>query len=122
MKIAVTSQNYRTVTNHAGKCRKYIIYEIDEANHANEIERLNLPQDLAFTNFRGESHPLDQVNVLLSLSFGREFLRKMKDRGITASIAKSDVIIEAIESYLKNGQTLPVFDCDTADESSCSCH
>ncbi|OIN87492.1 MAG: hypothetical protein AUJ12_01830 [Alphaproteobacteria bacterium CG1_02_46_17] len=122
MKIAVTSQNYRTVTNHAGKCRKYIIFEVDSGNHINEIDRLNLPQDLAFTNFRGESHPLDEVDALLSLSFGREFHKKMKDRGITASIAKSDVIMEAIESYLKNGQTLPVFDSTAADEDSCSCH
>ena len=28
MKIAVTSQNRKTITGHAGKCRKFWIYEI----------------------------------------------------------------------------------------------
>ena len=29
MKIAVTSQNRKTVTGHAGKCRKFWIYEVE---------------------------------------------------------------------------------------------
>ncbi|MEW8693532.1 MAG: nitrogen fixation protein, partial [Candidatus Thiodiazotropha endolucinida] len=27
MKIAVTSQNFRTITQHAGKTRRFLIYE-----------------------------------------------------------------------------------------------
>lgn len=30
MKIAVTSQNRKTITEHAGKCRKFWIDEIDD--------------------------------------------------------------------------------------------
>ena len=30
MKIAVTSQNRRTITEHAGKCRKFWVYDIEQ--------------------------------------------------------------------------------------------
>ncbi|MFA7276699.1 MAG: NifB/NifX family molybdenum-iron cluster-binding protein [Pseudobdellovibrionaceae bacterium] len=122
MRIAVTSQNFKTVTNHAGKCRKYIIYEV-EAGGIHEVERLSLPQELAFSNFCGESHPLDGVNVLLSLSFGKGFLEKMKHRNITASLTRTNDIEDAIIDFVKNGQILPEFNNqDCSDEHSCSCH
>ncbi len=30
MKIAVTSQNRKTITDHAGKCRKFWLFDIDD--------------------------------------------------------------------------------------------
>jgi predicted Fe-Mo cluster-binding NifX family protein len=30
MKIAVTSQNRKTITSHAGKCRKFWVYEVED--------------------------------------------------------------------------------------------
>ncbi|MEW8525962.1 MAG: hypothetical protein AB2552_23275 [Candidatus Thiodiazotropha endolucinida] len=45
MKIAVTSQNYRTITQHAGKTRRFLIYEQDpETGQAHELDCLNLPK------------------------------------------------------------------------------
>jgi hypothetical protein len=34
MKIAVTSQNRKTITSHAGKCRKFWVYEVEDAECA----------------------------------------------------------------------------------------
>ena len=36
MKIAITSQNKREITGHAGKCRKFWIYEINEGKISNK--------------------------------------------------------------------------------------
>ncbi len=36
MKIAVTSQNRKTITGHAGKCRKFWTYEIDHKEIVNK--------------------------------------------------------------------------------------
>ncbi len=46
MKVGVTSQNFRTITGHAGKTRRFIIYEADNEG-IKEVERLDLPKEMA---------------------------------------------------------------------------
>jgi hypothetical protein len=47
MKIAVTSQNRKTVTGHAAKCRKFWLYRI-EADQVEDKTLLELPKEQAF--------------------------------------------------------------------------
>lgn len=122
MKIAVTSQNFKTVTNHAGKCRKFIIFDVDENGSIQEVDRLSLPQELSFSNFCGDIHPLEGVHALLSLSFGTGFLEKARKRNIIASIAQTNHIEDAIRDFVQNGQVLPHFnESDHTDKHSCAC-
>ena len=46
MKIGVGSQNFRTITGHAGKTRRFLIYEAGQAG-IREIERLDLPKEMS---------------------------------------------------------------------------
>jgi len=39
MKVAVSSQNFRTVTAHAGKCRRFIVYELQPSGVPAEVAR-----------------------------------------------------------------------------------
>lgn len=39
MKIAVTSQNFRTVTAHAGKTRRFLVFDIPSGDSPREVER-----------------------------------------------------------------------------------
>lgn len=122
MKIAVTSQNFKTVTNHAGKARRFIIFQVSDTQEIKEIDRLDLEQDFAFCNFQGAAHPIDGVDVILSASFGDGFAQKMKKRGIIASVAQSSDIAEAIKQYLANGQTVPSTSPEEEhDHSGCGC-
>lgn len=107
MKIAVTSQNYKTVTNHAGKARRYIIFETNENGSPQEVERLDLPKEMSFSMLKEGSHPIDGVDVVLSGSFGDGFARRMSKRGIIASLAQTQDPVEAIKEYLTHGQKLP---------------
>ncbi len=66
MKIAICSQNFRTVTGHAGKTRRFLIYEGETAADLREADRLDLPKAMAMHNFHGVEHPLDTVDVLLT--------------------------------------------------------
>jgi predicted Fe-Mo cluster-binding NifX family protein len=47
MKIAITSQNRKTITGHAGKCRKFWVYEI-ENNQVLGRSLLELPMEQSF--------------------------------------------------------------------------
>jgi hypothetical protein len=48
MKIAVTSQNRKTITEHAGKCRKFWIYNIQNQQVIGKV-CLNCPWSKVFT-------------------------------------------------------------------------
>lgn len=66
MKIAVTSQDRKTITGHAGKCRKFWIYEIDDKTILKKsLLELTLDQSLHASQGAGP-HPLDGINVLIS--------------------------------------------------------
>lgn len=130
MKIAVTSQNFKTVTNHAGKARRFIVFDAQKGSEPVEVERLKLPKEQALHNCKeGEPHPIDIADVLISASFGAGFTRKMDKRGIAASLSDKEDPIDAVKQYLKEGARLPEDGCGDAsehkhehsDSHSCGC-
>ena len=67
MKIAITSQNRRTITEHAGKCRKFWVYAIEQGATTHK-ELLELPLEQSFhESSPQQAHPLDTVQVLLDV-------------------------------------------------------
>jgi len=83
MKIAVTSQNFRTVTGHAGRARRFIIYAVEADGEPREIDRLDLPREMAFHEFHGDDpHPIDGVDVVVTGGCGPGFPRRLAARGI----------------------------------------
>ncbi|MCW8959748.1 MAG: NifB/NifX family molybdenum-iron cluster-binding protein, partial [Gammaproteobacteria bacterium] len=71
MKIAVTSQNRREITGHAGRCRKFWIYEIEDRQIVDK-QLLELPKEQAFhESDPRQPHPLDDVTVLISGGMGQ---------------------------------------------------
>ncbi len=82
MKIGVTSQNFKTITGHAGKTRRFLIYSKNDQGKWVESERLNLPKEMSLHEFRGLKHPIEDVDILITAGCGDGFLRKMKSRGV----------------------------------------
>jgi len=83
MKIAVTSQNRKTITGHAGKCRKFWVYEI-EGNEPLKRTLIELAMDQSFHESKHAAHPLDDVNVLISGGMGQGLQFRLKQKGIQA--------------------------------------
>jgi predicted Fe-Mo cluster-binding NifX family protein len=103
MRIAVTSQNFRTVTGHAGRARRFIIFEAQADMPPAEVERLDLPKELAMHEFHGSgAHPLDGVDVILSESFGEGFAQRLAKRGILAVRTPETNPIDAVTAFLSN--------------------
>lgn len=84
MKIAVTSQNRKTVTGHAGKCRRFWIYEVKDCE-VKDRQLLELAIEETFhERHGGGAHPLDGINVLITGGMGDGLQRRLKQRGILA--------------------------------------
>ncbi|MGC9419074.1 MAG: NifB/NifX family molybdenum-iron cluster-binding protein [Rhodovulum sp.] len=85
MRIAVASQNFRTVTPHVGKTRRFLVYEAQPGEPAREIDRIDLPKGMALHDFHGEGdHPLYNMEAIIAGSVGAGFARRMAARGIEA--------------------------------------
>ena len=54
MKIAVTSQNFKSVTGHAGKSRRFIIFDVGTPCDSPEVVWLDLPMEMSFHEFSGD--------------------------------------------------------------------
>ncbi|QLH38703.1 MAG: nitrogen fixation protein [Defluviicoccus sp.] len=101
MKIAVTSQNYQTITPHAGRTRRFLVYEVSEGGEPIEIDRLDMPKEMAMHDFHGDGpHPLDAMDLIIAGSFGEGFAARMAQRGIT--IVATDLIdpVAAVKEFM----------------------
>ena len=105
MKIGVTSQNFRTITGHAGKTRRFLVYESLQ-DEIREIERLDLPKEMSMHEFRGDRHPLDALDVLIVGSSGQGFMRRMAAKGVRVVATSETDPLKAVSSVV-SGADLP---------------
>lgn len=82
MKIAVTSQNFKNVTGHAGESRRFMIFEVDAPCDVSAIAWLHLPAQMSFHVFSGGRHPLDDMDVILTANAGQGFVEELALRGV----------------------------------------
>jgi predicted Fe-Mo cluster-binding NifX family protein len=107
MKIAITSQNRREITEHAGMCRKFWIYEIEEGQTKSR-ELLELPKEQTFHESPPlMPHPLDDVAVLIGGSMGQGMVRRLAAKGITGLVTTEKDPDTAVAAFLA-GQLTPV--------------
>ncbi|EIC23477.1 NifB/NifX family molybdenum-iron cluster-binding protein [Thiorhodovibrio frisius] len=108
MRIAVSSQNFRTITSHAGKSRRFILFDISPDGTITERDRLDLPKGESLHDTRGPEHPLFEQGLthLLTGGAGERFIERMATQGITV-IQTSETEIDKALSALAAGQPLP---------------
>ncbi|MCU7877704.1 MAG: nitrogen fixation protein [Candidatus Thiodiazotropha sp. (ex Lucinoma borealis)] len=86
MKIAVTSQNFRTITPHAGKCRRFLIFQQDSTGKIIETDRWDLPKEMSMHEFSGVQHPLFSVDVLITAGAGQGFINRMAQQAVNVMV------------------------------------
>jgi predicted Fe-Mo cluster-binding NifX family protein len=100
MKIAVASQNRKNVTGHAGKCRRFWIYEI-EAGAVKDRQLLDLPREQSFHDYHGgEPHPLHGVQALITGGMGEGLFRRLAGMDIEGLITTETDPDRAVAAYL----------------------
>lgn len=107
MKIAVTSQNRATVTDHAGQCRKFWIYETE---YADVVEKHLLELAVGQGFHDALPQPLDDINVLISGGMASAMRYRLKQQGIQAITTLESDPDRAVSAWL-NGtlDELPPF-------------
>jgi predicted Fe-Mo cluster-binding NifX family protein len=101
MRIAVTSQNFRTVTGHAGRARRFIVFEADGQAPPREVERLDLDANMTIHGYDHEAaHPLDSINVLITGGAGEGFIRHLAARGVQVVATDENVPELAVAAFL----------------------
>ena len=107
MKIAVTSQNFRTITGHAGKTTHFLVFEYTEGGPAREVERLDLPREMMMHEFRGEvAHPLQKVDALITGGAGDGFVRRLAAWGVHVAVTAETDPVTAVTAFAR-GQLTP---------------
>ncbi len=105
LKIAITSQNRRTVTQHAGKCRNFWIYDIDQGQAAGRT-LIELPIDQSFhANHHQLAAPLGDINVLITGSMGAGLHARLQAAGIVPVITGEENPDQAVRDYLTQRQS-----------------
>lgn len=106
MRIGVTSQNFRTITGHAGKTRRFLIYEAQADGQVVEVERLDLPKAMSLHEYHGDDHPVYALDVVITAGCGEGFVRRLQGHGVNVvATAESDPMKAAV--IVVQGGSLP---------------
>ena len=110
--IAITSQNKKTITKHAGQCKNYLIYTIDQDTViAKKVLELKEKETL-YNTFHGspDANPksiLFDVDILLSRGIGNVAINRLARQNVTAYIVEEKDPDIAIQNLIKG--TLETF-------------
>jgi len=123
MLIAVASQNFRTITGHAGMTRRFMVFDAEPGGPPHEVERLDLPKEQSIHEFRGDgAHPLDAVGVVIAGSAGAGFVSRMASRGIKAVVTSETDPMTAVVQYLAGTLAAPARDDHDGHEADGACN
>jgi predicted Fe-Mo cluster-binding NifX family protein len=108
MRIAITSQNFKTITGHAGKTRRFLVYEADGIGPPREVERLDLPAGLSLHDYHGDDHPLFALGLdaLVTQGAGEGFRGRLARRGIQVHATSESDPLMAVQA-VAGGRPLP---------------
>lgn len=108
MRIAVTSQNFRSITGHAGKTRRFLVFETDGQQPPTETDRLDLPADMSLHEYQGDDHPLFTLGLdaVITQSAGRGFIERLARAGIAVHPTSATDPAQAAQD-LAAGRPLP---------------
>lgn len=100
LRIAVSSQNRKTVTDHAGRCRKFWVYEIRKNKVDNKILReLTLEQTLHSSQL-GDGHPLNDVHVMITAGMSPFLYQRLQRGGIKPFVTDESDPDKAVQMLL----------------------
>lgn len=108
MKIGVTSQNLRTITGHAGKTRRFLVYQLPpDSPEIRQLVPIELPKEMSLHAYHGpERHPVAQFDLLITASCGEGFRQRMAKMDIQLVVTSEPDPMTAVRA-VATGNPLP---------------
>ena len=112
MKIAVASQNQKTISAHAGKVSRFYIYSVNE--ETKEIEAKELitlaKEDILHNRFHESTdpwapHPIFDVDIIITGGAGMGFVNRLATQATQVVITPVTDPDDAVNQFMV--QTLP---------------
>jgi predicted Fe-Mo cluster-binding NifX family protein len=128
MRIAITSQNFREVTGHAGHARRFLVFKVDGSMSIQPDDRLDLDKEFAIHGFDDRtSHPLYDMDVLITGGAGEGFKQRLAQRGVRVVTTSESDPETAVRAFLAGALKPPAVDCshdhgDHGSNEGCGCH
>lgn len=109
MQIAVTSQNRRTITEHAGKCRRFWIYALEKGVVTGK-RFVELATDQSLHASAGQlADALAGINILITGGMGAGLHQRLMQSGILPVITMEEDPDVAVSALLSNSlERLPI--------------
>ncbi|WP_153109536.1 NifB/NifX family molybdenum-iron cluster-binding protein [Propionivibrio limicola] len=99
--VAVSCQNKKTVTDHAGRCRNFWVYDISNGQVVGK-SLLSLPIEQSFHETKGDqAHPLDSADVLLTGGMSPGLQKRLLQRGIKSLVTTETDPDQAVADLLE---------------------
>ena len=101
LKIAVSSQDCRTITGHAGRCRRFWVYEIRGNRIDGKTLRELTPTQMLHSSPLGNGHPLDDVHVLITTAVSPFLYQRLQRGGVRPFVTEEGDPDEAVRVLLE---------------------
>lgn len=99
-RIAVASQNRRDITEHAGRCRNFWLFDVDGGRVAGR-SLLELPREASFHDSSPHArHLLDGVDLLIAGGMGEGLQARLARKGIEAVVTTERDPEHAVQLWL----------------------
>lgn len=100
MLVAVTSQDFATVTGHAGQARRWLLFEVGPGQWPRDPRRLELTKQQVFHHWTDQGcHPLDGIGAIITTSAGDSFLDRMRRRAVTVVLTGESDPAQAVAAW-----------------------
>lgn len=123
MKIAVATNNEKTVAGHVGRCKGFLVYEIEEQ----KISRIELRENTFTPHTQGEHHHgqhggghrhrrlvegLGDCNYLIFKSGGWRMIENLQENNIEPILTDEKFADDAVNKFIKGElETRELEDC-----------
>jgi predicted Fe-Mo cluster-binding NifX family protein len=120
MKIAISSQDFATITGHAGKAVHFLVFQARPNQPPELLEKVSLSKEMTFHEYHVNAptapHPLDGTELIITTSAGDNFQQRVTARGIQLVITDETDPVTAIERFFAGTLT------QLASHANCSDH
>jgi predicted Fe-Mo cluster-binding NifX family protein len=100
MKIAITSQNRRTVTAHAGRCRRFWVYDVEDGRVTGKALLELAKTDTLHEVSPGIPHELTAIDALVSTGMCDNLVARLQRNGIEARQTACEDPDEALQRVM----------------------